>query len=209
MILMINQDATTLPKRCLRASTTSSRRRRSAAARRAFRRTAEQPPTSTRQRPATDDRSNHISAAGSIGNDSLDRRTSVRREHVLVPLAACLVGLHIADDNFLQPQPGTSAADHLVSGLVPLALVAAAALAYPRVRAGARAALALLLGYFGVLVGTEAAYYTLAGGRSGDDYTGLALARGRLPAPRRRHRDALAEPTEERQPRPPLPAAQR
>ena len=92
-----------------------------------------------------------------------------------------LFGLHIVDDNFLQPQAGTSAADHLVSGLVPLALVAAAALsAYPRVRAGARA-LALLLGYFGVLVGTEAAYYTLAGGCSGDDYTGLvSLAIGFL-----------------------------
>ena len=84
-----------------------------------------------------------------------------------------VVGLHVVDDNFLQPQPGTSAGDHLVSGLVPLALVAGAALAYGRVRAGARAALALLLGYFGVLVGTEAAYYTFAGGRSGDDYTGL------------------------------------
>ena len=57
-----------------------------------------------------------------------------------------------------------SAADHLVSGLVPLALVAGAALVYGRVRAGARATLALLLGYFGVLVGTEAVYYTLAGG---------------------------------------------
>ncbi len=105
----------------------------------------------------------------------------VRREPVLVLIASCLIGLHIIDDNFLQPQAGTSAADHLVSGLVPLALVAAAALAYPRVRAGARGVLALLLGYFGVLVGTEAAYYTLAGGRSGDDYTGLvSLAIGFL-----------------------------
>ena len=97
----------------------------------------------------------------------------VRRERVLVLIGCSLVGLHLVDDNFLQPQPGTSAGDHLVSGLVPLALVAGATLAYGRVRPGARAALALLLGYFGVLIGTEAAYYTVAGGRSGDDYTGL------------------------------------
>jgi len=66
-----------------------------------------------------------------------------------------------------------SAGDHLVSGLVPLGLVTGAALAYGQVRAGARATLALLVGYFGVLVGTEAVYYTFAGAPSGDDYTGL------------------------------------
>ena len=38
------------------------------------------------------------------------------------------------DDNFLQPQPGTSAGDHLASGLVPLAILARAALVYPRLR---------------------------------------------------------------------------
>ena len=96
-----------------------------------------------------------------------------RRERVLVLIGCGLVGLHLVDDNFLQPQPGTSAGDHLVSGLVPLALLAGATLAFGRVRPGARAALALLLGYFGVLIGTEAAYYTVTGGRSGDDYTGL------------------------------------
>ena len=31
--------------------------------------------------------------------------------------ALTVVGLHVVDDNFLQPEPGTSAADHLVSGL--------------------------------------------------------------------------------------------
>jgi hypothetical protein len=100
---------------------------------------------------------------------------------VLVLLAFAAVGLHLADDNFLQPEPGTSAADHLVSGLLPLLLVAGAALAYGRVRAGARASLALVLGYFGVLVGTEAVYYAFAGAPSSDDYTGfLSLVCGFL-----------------------------
>ncbi len=74
-----------------------------------------------------------------------------------------------------------SAADHLVGGLVLLALVAAAAWIYPRVRAGRRAALALLFGFLGVLAGTETVYYTLAGSPSGDDFTGfLSLLGGFL-----------------------------
>jgi uncharacterized protein len=84
-----------------------------------------------------------------------------------------VVGLHVVDDNFLQPNPGTSAADHLVSGLVPLALLIAAGVLYARVRSGARATIALLAGFFGVLAGTEAVHYTRQVGPSGDDYTGL------------------------------------
>jgi dienelactone hydrolase len=77
------------------------------------------------------------------------------------------------DDNFLQPEPGISPADHLVSGLVPLAVLVGAAAIYPRLRAGLRGALALLFGFFGMLGGLEAAYYAQDVGLSGDDYTGL------------------------------------
>jgi MYXO-CTERM domain-containing protein len=102
-------------------------------------------------------------------------------ESALLRLGAAIVILHVADDNFLQPNPGTGAADHLVSGLVPIALLAGAVALSGRVRAGARGATALLLGFFGVLVGTEAAYYTRAVGPSGDDYTGLlSIAAGLL-----------------------------
>jgi uncharacterized protein len=92
--------------------------------------------------------------------------------------ALAVVALHLVDDSFLQAEPGTSPTDHLVSGLVPLALVAAGAAAYGRARPGVRAALALLFGYFGVLIGTEAAFYTLNGGPSGDDFTGFAATLG-------------------------------
>jgi uncharacterized protein len=91
----------------------------------------------------------------------------------VVRLALGVVGLHIVDDSFLQPEPGISPFDHLVSGLVPLTLVVAAAVAYGRLPAGLRGALALLFGFFGVLGGTEAAYYAQDVGLSGDDYTGL------------------------------------
>jgi uncharacterized protein len=96
-----------------------------------------------------------------------------RRERALVLLAVGLIAMHIVDDSFVEPQPGTSAADHLVSGLVPLAVLALAAFAYPRARAGWRAVIALLLGVFGLGTASEAWYYTREVGASGDDYTGL------------------------------------
>ena len=48
------------------------------------------------------------------------------RSRIIFLVATGLVALHVADDSFLQPQPGTSAGDHLVSGLVPLAGLGAA-----------------------------------------------------------------------------------
>jgi len=101
------------------------------------------------------------------------------RERTIVRLAVGAIALHVVDDSFLQPQPGTSATDHLVSGLVPVALLALVAVRYPRLRAGWRAVLALVTGAFGLAAGSEAWHYSREVGASGDDYTGfLALAAG-------------------------------
>ena len=70
---------------------------------------------------------------------------SVRRETALFLLAVAAIALQVIDDNFLQPQPGTSARDHLASGLVPLAALGASAWAYPRLSGLWRGALALFL----------------------------------------------------------------
>lgn len=103
------------------------------------------------------------------------------RETSLFLAAVGLVAIHVIDDSFVQPQPGTSGADHLVSGLVPLAVLALAAAAYPRLRAGARGALALLLGPLAIATGLEGVYYTTKVGPSGDDFTGmLAMGAGVL-----------------------------
>ena len=99
--------------------------------------------------------------------------TSVRTEVFVARLSLSAIGLHLVDDNFLQPEPGISPFDHLVSGLLPLAFVVAAALLYGRMRPGPRATTALIFGFFGLLGGTEAAYYLQDVGLSGDDYTGL------------------------------------
>jgi uncharacterized protein len=97
----------------------------------------------------------------------------------LFRVAIAVLALHVLDDNFVQPQPGTAAGDHLVSGLVPLALLGAAAWAYPRLRGGWRGALALFLGPLGIAAGIEGYYYTREVGPSGDDFTGLlCLAAG-------------------------------
>jgi alpha/beta superfamily hydrolase len=73
----------------------------------------------------------------------------VSRESRLFLLAIAVVAVHVVDDNFVQPQPGTSAGDHLVSGLVPLAVLALGAWAYARrlllAAAGIVAAYAVLL----------------------------------------------------------------
>jgi dienelactone hydrolase len=102
----------------------------------------------------------------------------VANERALATGALALVALHVIDDNFLQPEAGMSPGDHLVSGLVPLALLIGTAMVYTRLRPGARATWTLLAGFFGVLTGTEAVYYTLNGGPSGDDFTGIAATLG-------------------------------
>ncbi len=91
--------------------------------------------------------------------------------------ALAVIAVHVVDDSFVQPQPGTSARDHLVSGLAVLAALALAAWGYPRLRGGRRGALALLFGLFGLVAGAEAVQSI--GATSGDDYTGLlSLAAG-------------------------------
>ncbi|HMJ94292.1 MAG TPA: CocE/NonD family hydrolase, partial [Thermoleophilaceae bacterium] len=101
-----------------------------------------------------------------MASDALTHRS-------LFNAAVALVAVHVIDDRFLQPQPGTSAGDHLFSGLIPLAILALAVWAYPHVRPGTRAAMALVLVVPAVLSGAEAIYYAGKTGLSGDDYTGL------------------------------------
>jgi dienelactone hydrolase len=99
---------------------------------------------------------------------------ALRSEVGLARLAFGIAALHVVNDNFLQPQPGTSAGDHLVGGVVQTAFFLLAAWAYPRLRAGARATLATFVGLFTTVMGIgEAGYYTREDGPSGDDYTGL------------------------------------
>ena len=111
-----------------------------------------------------------VAAAHSPSRSAVSRYAT---ERSLALASIGLVGLHAVDDSFLQPEPGMTAVDHLPGGLALLALVAAGAWAYRRGRPGARAAVALLLGFFGVVAGIEAVYYAVSGGPTGDDFTGF------------------------------------
>jgi uncharacterized protein len=122
-------------------------------------------------------------AADEVADRSgLEERVSAAQVEITVAAAAFgVIALHVLDDTFFQPEAGTSAADNLVSGLVPVAILVGAAVAYPRLRPGLRAALATVLGLFGLVAGSvEAIYYGPDEGLSGDDFTGLLAAAGGL-----------------------------
>ena len=82
-----------------------------------------------------------------------DLTATLRSGSGLFMVGVAAIALHVLDDSFLQPPPGTSAGDHLVSGLVPLAVLALAAWTYPRMRGGRRGAMALTFGAFGIVAG--------------------------------------------------------
>jgi uncharacterized protein len=114
------------------------------------------------------------SAAGQLAERGRGLVRAAGVETALAVTALVVIAVHVLDDNFFQPQPGTLAGDHLVSGLVPAAVLLSAAAAYPHVRPGLQGALALAFGFLGIAIGAgEAGYYTLQEGPSGDDYTGL------------------------------------
>ena len=84
---------------------------------------------------------------------SAGRRVAARPETLVFRVAMAVVAFALVDDAFVHPEIGTSAGDHLASGLVPLGIAVVLALAYPRLRAGVRAAAALACGALAVTAG--------------------------------------------------------
>ena len=102
-----------------------------------------------------------------------------RSEYGAAVLALAAIALHLADDNYLRPQPGTSPGDHLASGLVPIAVLVGVALAVPRLRGGPRAAVLMTAGALGVAFGIPGLIHIVGGTASGDHWTSpVALAGG-------------------------------
>ena len=98
-----------------------------------------------------------------------------RGEGLAFLISAGLLALHVLDDGFLQPEPGTSAGDNVLYVLVFVGVLAAAALVYPRVPAGARAALAAITGVACLAYAVVAIAEAFGQGLAGHDYTGLLL----------------------------------
>jgi predicted alpha/beta hydrolase len=75
------------------------------------------------------------------------------KDPAAVRVALGVVAIGVIDDAFVRPEPGTSASDHLASGLAPVMLLVLFAVAYPRLRPGLRGACALIIGVLAVVAG--------------------------------------------------------
>ena len=82
------------------------------------------------------------------------------RDELIFELAMAVVWVAVVYDAFLHPAPGTSAGDHLVSGLSVLAVNSVLVLAYPRLRPGARGVAALSSGALAVAAGVANGSFT-------------------------------------------------
>jgi uncharacterized protein len=100
---------------------------------------------------------------------------AARLDVLLFSGAAAVVALHALVDAFVAPEPGTGPRDHLMRGLASLVLLALAALAYPRLSAGGRAALAAVLGVLSLEGAGLAIADARAVGARGEDWTGFLL----------------------------------
>jgi uncharacterized protein len=96
-------------------------------------------------------------------------------ERLLFSAAVAVVVVHIADDELVQRQPGTSAGDHWPAVLVPVGVALVAAFAYRRLRPGLRAAISLAFGILTVVSGMISLGGARAEGPSGSEWTGLLL----------------------------------
>jgi uncharacterized protein len=101
---------------------------------------------------------------------------ATRAERLVFTAAAAATALHTAMDTFLAPEPGTAWSDHLAAGVVPLALLGGAVLAYPRLRAGVQAAIALVLAVLAAEGAALAVADASGAGVRADDWTGFLLA---------------------------------
>jgi hypothetical protein len=103
---------------------------------------------------------------------------SVQRHsgQIVFMVASVLLAAHTILDVFIAPQEGTTWTDHISAGLAPLALLLIVNVAYPRIVAGARAAVAAFLGVLTV----EAAVLAVADASRTfsrpSDWTGFLLA---------------------------------
>jgi alpha/beta superfamily hydrolase len=97
-----------------------------------------------------------------------------RVETLVFRLAMAAAAVWVLDDAYWHREPGTSPDDHLASGLVPVAAATAIAVAYPRLRPGARAAAALVAGPLMIVAGVvDGVRHVAVDALGGDDLTAI------------------------------------
>ena len=131
-------------------------------------------------RPAWGDAS-APSAAGAIAPGGMSALRAAREaltdEVRIFQIAMAVIAVAVADDAFVHPEPGTSAGDHLVSGVIPIAVALAAGLVFPRLRAGMRACVAIGFGALALGAGiADGVRHIVVSTISGDDVTACLSA---------------------------------
>lgn len=102
------------------------------------------------------------------------RRRVAGFEVAVVRIAVAVIVAYVLDDAFIHPEPGTTARDHLASGLIPALILILLAIAYPRMRAWWQAMLAGSVGALALVagIGVSTRDVVIVGG-GGDDMTGM------------------------------------
>jgi pimeloyl-ACP methyl ester carboxylesterase len=98
-----------------------------------------------------------------------------RTEKFALSVAVAAIALHVLTDAFITLEPATTRADHLLTGGLPFALLVGAVTLYPRLRPGARAALAVFLGALSLAGFGVAFRHATTIAATGDDWTAFAL----------------------------------
>ena len=95
------------------------------------------------------------------------------REAAIFAAGVGLAILHVLDDAFVGKQPGTTAGDHLLAAGVLLVILGGSLALYPRLRVGARAALALGLGILITTAGAMHVVHAVVDQAERSDFTGI------------------------------------
>lgn len=99
------------------------------------------------------------------------------RETLLFRGATALVLLHALDDAFLNRQPGVPVGQHALAAVIALVVGIAAIVAFPRLRPGLRAGIALVFGVFALVNSVLHVVHIAVDDVAGSDVTGvLAVA---------------------------------
>src|SRR5829696_10195978 len=118
------------------------------------------------QRPAFD------RAERDAASTTRQRRRRWRDDTCVFRVALAVIAVAVFDDAFVHPEIGMTAEDHLASGLVPLVIAAALALAYPHLRAGVRAVVAIATGVLALTAGIADGFrHVIVDRLAGDDVT--------------------------------------
>ncbi len=89
--------------------------------------------------------------------------------------ATALIVVHILVDAFVAVEPGVSRSAHVPAALVPAGIALVAVAAYPRLRAGLRASIAIVFGILALVGAGLATADAVEGGPAADDWTGFLL----------------------------------